>query len=60
MDAAAGIALGVFLLGVTFAGGRLSARVDALEEGRREMKTTIDAMFEALREIQRAVKGDHV
>lgn len=52
------IAVALFCLGVVYQAGRLSNRVDALEEWRRETKQTLDSIHAILREISTAVRHE--
>lgn len=43
--------------GVIFGAGKLSARMDSIEEWRRTMPTALDAIHVAIREVQTMLKG---
>lgn len=49
------VAIAVFILGITFHAGYLSARVAHLEEWKGEAKVAFDAIHAALRELRDAV-----
>ena len=58
VDMALVVTVFVFLAGVIFAGGRISARVDQLERGREELRDDIKELRDDVRAIKRAVHGD--
>ena len=50
----------IFVIGVTFAAGRLSARVDALELWRGDVKRDIDGIFTSVRNLEKLIRGEEV
>lgn len=46
------------IAGVIYAAGRLSARVDALEEWRRNMAGELSQIYGAIRRVESLVKGE--
>lgn len=60
MDSAVYVTIAIFMIGVIFHSGRLSARVDKLEEWRTEAREETHQIFEALRRLERLVKGEGV
>lgn len=52
-----GVSLAATLLTLAYHVGRLSARVDSLEEWRRETKSTFDTLHGALRHIESLITG---
>lgn len=52
-----GVTIAIFLLGVTYQCGRLSARVESLESWRARMDKTLDELHNGLRTIEELIKG---
>lgn len=52
------ITLALFVLGLAYHAGRVSMRVDKLEEWRGEMRTEVHEVFQALRRVERLIKGE--
>lgn len=48
----------IFVAGIIFAAGKLTSRVERLEEWRGEMKKEFDEMFRSLRRIERRLGVD--
>lgn len=55
METALTVTLGMFFAGIIYAAGRLSSRVESLEEWRRTMEPKLDAIHAAIRQVQHAV-----
>lgn len=55
IEQAAAVALALFMAGVIYHSGRLSARVEHLERWREEVRREFNQMFAVLRRIERAV-----
>jgi hypothetical protein len=53
-----GVTVAIFLLGVTYQCGRLSARVESLEQWRARMDTALDNVHNGLRSIEQLIKGE--
>lgn len=52
-----GVTAAIFLLGVTYQCGRLSARVESLESWRAHMDSTLDELHNGLRHISDLIEG---
>jgi hypothetical protein len=53
---AIGVTVAIFLLGVTYQGGRLSARVESLEVWRAGMESALTKLHDGLRHIEALIK----
>ena len=51
------VTIALFLAGLIFAAGKLTARLESLESWRIEMKHTIDEVFNLLRRVERKLPG---
>lgn len=52
------VTVAIFLLGVTYQAGRLSARVESLESWREKMDTELTAIHSAIRAIGSMIRGE--
>jgi hypothetical protein len=57
-DVGAQVALSIFLIGVVFYGGRLTARVEQLELWRAELRGDLASIFKAIHRLERLIKGE--
>jgi hypothetical protein len=57
MSTAVAVTLTLFAAGVIFAGGRLSARVDALERWRDEMRGEFRELRGGIDDVKRLIRG---
>lgn len=55
MNTAVTVTIAIFMIGVIFQAGRLSVRVEKLEEWRLELMTELKGIRSALRKIENAV-----
>ena len=56
MDRAVEVTIAIFIAGVVYYAGRLSARVDNLERWRAEMLHTLDKIHGAIRAVEQLIR----
>jgi len=56
-DVAIGVTVGIFLLGLAYQSGRLSVRVESLEQWRDELRKEIHAIYAAAQRMEDAARA---
>lgn len=60
METAVQVSIAIFAAGVIYHSGRLSARVDALELWRSEIRADLAKLLEGIHRLEGLIKGEEV